>query len=550
MEPARRRLNWFLVLLSVACLWFSAGHAARAVDAPPRSGGSYFGSTSRIRGFDPITAGDTASAAAIYKLYEGLLEYKYLARPYEVRPLLADGLPEISEDGLTYTFRIKRGVRFHDDPCFPGGKGRELVAEDFVYGWKRVADVNNRSTGYWIFEGRIVGLDEFREQSKHGPVDYDTPVAGLQTPDRYTFQVKLTQPYPQLMWVLTMDYAFAVPREAVEYHGQEFLNHPVGTGPYIIHDWRRGYRIEYRKNPTYHGDFYPTEGSDADRAAGLLGDAGQPLPFLDRVVQYVVADPSTEWLMFLAGRLASSGISQNNFDAVMTNQRELTPDLVERGIRLFKSPQMRTDYVGFNMKDPVVGTNRALRQALACAFDVAKWIEYYNDRMVPARGPIPPGVAGYDPDRDWPYVFDLEKARQRLAEAGYPGGIDPATGKRLSLTIDIGSAADPEVRQSVDLMASFYDAAQHRAETALQQLAGVSQATRPQRDADVSPGLDHRLPGCPEFSAVVLQQERLARAEPRELQQPGVRPVIRTDPRDAGWPGPHRVVSPDGRPGC
>ena len=339
-----------------------------------------------------------------------------------------------------------------------GGRGRELTAADFVYGWKRVADVNNRSTGYWIFEDRIVGLDEFREQSKKGPVDYDTPVAGLQTPDPYTFQVRLTQPYPQLMWVLTMDYAFAVPHEAVAYHGKEFLNHPVGTGPYIIHDWRRGYRIEYRKNPTYHGDTYPTEGSDEDRAAGLLADAGQPLPFLDRVVQYVVADPSTEWLMFLAGRLASSGISQNNFDAVMTNQRELTPDLVERGIRLFKSPQMRTDYVGFNMQDAVVGTNRALRQALACAFDVAKWIEYYNDRMVPARGPIPPGVAGYDPDRAWPYAFNLEKARQLLADAGYPGGIDPATGKRLSLTIDIGSAADPEVRQSVDLMASFYDA--------------------------------------------------------------------------------------------
>ena len=426
----------------------------------------YFGTTERLRGFDPIEAGDTTSAAAVSRLFEGLLEYEYLKRPYTVRPLLAAEMPAISADGLTYTFKIKRGIRFHDNPCFPDGKGRELTAEDFVYSWKRLADANNKPKGYWIFEGRIAGLDEFHQLSSKGPVDYATPVEGIQALDRYTLQIKLTAPYPQLMWVLTMSYTFAVPREAIERYGDEFLNNPVGTGPYLLHSWRRNYRLEYVRNPTYHGDTYPQEGEPGDQEAGLLDDAGKPLPLLDRVVEYVVADESTDWLMFLAGQLASSGVARSNFDAAITQQRELTPELQARGIRLFKVPRMYTTYLGFNMTDPVVGAaadpavnarNKKLRQALACAVDIQKWIEFYNNRMIPATGPIPPGVAGYEPGKPLPYAFDLDRARRLLAEAGYPDGRDPQTGKRLVITMEIGSAADPEARQAVDLLASFFE---------------------------------------------------------------------------------------------
>jgi ABC-type transport system substrate-binding protein len=171
----------------------------------------------------------------------------------------------------------------------------------------------------------------------------------------------------------------------------------------------------------------------------------------------VVADDSTDWLMFLAGQLAASGISRSNFDAVINQQKELTPELQARGIRLYKTPRLYTTYIGFNMTDPVVGPNKKLRQALSCAVDIEKWIEFYNHRMVPATGPIPPGVAGYEEGKALPYAFDLQRARRLLAEAGYPDGRDPATGKRLTLTIEIGSAGDPESRQSVDLLASFFE---------------------------------------------------------------------------------------------
>jgi ABC-type transport system substrate-binding protein len=162
--------------------------------------------------------------------------------------------------------------------------------------------------------------------------------------------------------------------------------------------------------------------------------------------------------VFLSGRIASAGISRNNFDAVITQQRELTPELARRGIRLEKTPQLYTLYIGFNMEDPVVGPNKKLRQALSHSVDIAKWVEFYNHRQIPATGPIPPNMVGFDPSKERPYPFDLSKARQLLGEAGYPGGRDPKTGKRLVLTVEWPSASDPEERQSVDLLASFFDA--------------------------------------------------------------------------------------------
>ena len=425
----------------------------------------YYGATDRIRGFDPVTSSDVPSANAIYKVFDGLYEYEYLVRPYTVRPNLADGMPEISSDGLTYAFHLRKGVRFADDPCFPDGKGREVTADDFVYSWKRVADVKTKSNCFWIFEGRVAGIDEYHKKSIEKGVSYDEPVEGFKALDRYTVQVKLTQPYPQLMWILTMSYTFVVPHEAVEYYGDEFLNHPVGTGAYVVKDWKwRNYRIVYTRSPHYHEDFYPRRGEPSDKANGLLEDAGKRIPFIDQVTQYIVSDSSTEWLMFLDGKLGLGGVSRDNFSAVITPQRELTPDLKARGIRLNKDPELWTEYIGFNMEDPVVGTSnnpevalkhKKLRQALAYTIDINKWCEFYNDRMHPANSPIPPGIAGNNPDQPRQYPLNLDKARQLIAEAGYPNGIDPKTGKRLTLTIELRNASEPEERQSFDLLADF-----------------------------------------------------------------------------------------------
>ena len=411
--------------------------------------------TARIRGFDPALASDEASLLATGRIYEGLLQYAYWDRPYRVEPLLAAALPDVSADGLTWRIRIRAGIFFADDPCFAaaGGQGRELVAQDFVYSILRIADVKVGSGGYWAFRGKIAGLDEFREASRgEGPTDYDRPVAGLRANGPYELEIRLTFPYPQLPWVLAMPYAFAVPREAVEFYGSGFANHPVGTGPYVLADAHQNYRYEYRANPKWT----ETGRTDAMPADAPTPDAGKPLPLTPRIVDAVVGDPSTAWLMFLAGQLDMVGVSREQWDSIITPDKELRPKLAAQGIALSKAPQLQIAYVAFNMDDPVVGPNRKLRQALSCAFDFDAWREFQNGRVEKPNGPVPPGVAGAL-ETPPPYGFDLARAQQLLAEAGYPEGRDPATGRRLKLTLELGAADNPEVRQSAELLASFME---------------------------------------------------------------------------------------------
>lgn len=417
--------------------------------------------TSRIRGFDPVRAGDVASALAIARIYEPLLQYSYLARPYTIEPLLAAAMPDVSADGLTYTFNIRTNIFFQDDPCFTNtaGQGRELIADDFVYAVKRLADTKNQSVGYWTLNGRLVGLDDFRDRSSGPePTDYDVEVEGIRALDRYTLQFKLTAPYPQLPWILAMQYVVATPREAVDYYGRDFTLHPVGTGPYVLADWQQNYRLEYVRNPAWarHGrrDVYPSSGSSADQAAGLLADAGAPVPFFDRIVDYVVLDSTTRWLMFMRRQLDTSDVSRDNWEAVLDDQLNLYPELVEQGITLHSGPSLRLGYFAFNMEDPLLGANAALRKAMTCAFDTEAWIKLYNGRIKRPTGPIPDGLAGYDPGYN-PFPFDLARARQFMAEAGYPEGRDPATGRRLSITMELASADNAELRQSAELFVFF-----------------------------------------------------------------------------------------------
>jgi ABC-type transport system substrate-binding protein len=454
--PGSRRYAAIAILLVLA-----VGCSGPTSDPDPQRARTLHLASARVRGFDPAKVSDVASAKAIQLVYETLLQIAYLDRPYRLEPLLLETMPERSMDGLRYTFRLRRGIYFADDPCFPGGKGREVTAEDVIYAIKRIADRKVASSGWWAFENRIAGLDAFREASGgDAPTDYERPVEGLVARDRYTIEVTLVNPFPQFLWVLAMHYAAVVPREAVEYYGERFSSRPVGTGPYRLAEWRRNYRMIFERNPkwreTKRTDGYPTAGEPGDEAAGLLAYAGRPLPLIDRIVMSVVADPATQWLMFLRGELDETEISRDNWGVVMDESGALRSDLAARGIRLSVAPQLRINYIGFNMDDPVVGPNRALRQALTLAFNTDEWIRLHNGRVKRALGPIPSALPGYEPDYQ-PFAFNLERARARLAEAGYPGGRDPRTGRRLELTLELGRADDIELRQAAELIAAFFE---------------------------------------------------------------------------------------------
>jgi ABC-type transport system substrate-binding protein len=381
-----------------------------------------------LKGLDPVGAEDLYSATVIAQIYEGLLSYHYLRRPMTLQPSLAEAMPEVSKDGLTWTFKIRKGVRFHDNPAFPEGKGREVVAEDFVYSWKRLADPRSLSPGFWILDGKIVGLNEWASAVKAEKADYSTPVEGLKAIDSHTLQVKLTSTYFQLPYVLAMGYTSVVPREAVEKYGKEFLNNPVGTGPFMLKqesDWIRNSKLTLVKNPTWRGESYPSEGEAGDEKAGLLADAGKAMPFVDRVVFTELVEDQPRWQNALKGNFDWLPIPKDNFDAAVDKgTRSLKKEFVDKGLSLNITRNLDVTYIGFQMRDPVLGQHKKLRQAMQLAFDSATNLQkFQNGRGIVAQSPVPPDVASYDPGFKNPYQeFNLDRAKKLLEEAGFPGG--------------------------------------------------------------------------------------------------------------------------------
>ncbi|MEL7065417.1 MAG: ABC transporter substrate-binding protein, partial [Bacteroidota bacterium] len=273
--------------------------------------------TKKIKSMDPAYAEDRHTAHAVAKVYERLLDYHYLKRPYELMPSLAAALPSVSEDGLTYTFRLKEGVKFHDDPCFPGGEGRELVAEDFVYALKRIADPKVQSICFYMLDGRIKGLNEWRQKYVDTPADYAAEIEGLKALDKYTLRFTLTKPYPQLPYILAKQFCAAVPQEAVQYYGQEFLNHPVGTGPFCIKEFiAHDNKLVYHRNPKYRTELFPSEA--AEELKHLLIDAGKPLPLVDKIIAHVVTEEQPRWLSFQKGQLDYIEIAKDDFETAIT----------------------------------------------------------------------------------------------------------------------------------------------------------------------------------------------------------------------------------------
>ena len=417
-------------------------------DRDAHSGNVFHTTISRVRTLDPALASDVSSGVAVGHLYDRLLQYHYLERPYRLVPAMAAAMPEVSEDRLTVVFRLRDDLLFSSDACFEGGnavqerEARRVRARDVVFSLLRIADLRVHSPGYWILRGYIQGMDEFREQSSEveagDMAPYERGVPGLHAPDDRTVVFRLTKPYPRLLHVLAMPYCSVVSARAAAHYGGGVYTHPVGSGPYLLEQWRRNYRLVLRRNPAFRRETYP--------------GTSLALPMLDRVVCHVVQEPLTAWLLFLQGNLDLTGLSSDNVEAVVERGVDLTPQLRERGVRLWRFPQFQINYVAFNAEDPQLGSNALLRKAISLAYNVEARVEVSNNQLVPASGPIPPGVSGHDPDLRNPFAkYDLVRAKRLLSEAGFPGGIDPATGRALAFTFDLGGT-DVTRRQQADMM--------------------------------------------------------------------------------------------------
>jgi ABC-type transport system substrate-binding protein len=380
---------------------------------------------SKVKSLDPVSIRDVDSAQVAYHIFETLYQYHFLKRPYELIPLLAEDMPQISDDKLTYTIKIKKGVLFQDDACFPGGKGRELKAEDFIYAVKRIANIKNLSENWSVFYNKIVGLDEFREYTQScksaEEVDYSREVEGLQAPDDYTLVIRLTKPWPQLVVAALTDVATSpVAKDAVDFYGKDIISHPVGTGPFKLKKWQKSSYIELIRNPNFRGELYPSEGESGDAEAGYLDDAGKPMPFVDKIVWTIIEESQPAWFLFLQGKLDAKAIPKDNWDEALTETGELTAKMKQRNIHLKTFSEPSTFWVGFNMQDPVLGRNKPLRRAISYAIDREKFIElFFGGRGLVAHGFVAPLMDSYDPEiKKYGYAkYDPEKARELVKEA-------------------------------------------------------------------------------------------------------------------------------------
>jgi oligopeptide transport system substrate-binding protein len=386
------------------------------------------------KSLDPVKGSTVYDNTAACQVYETLVQYKYLARPPQLEPLLLAEMPQVSADGLTYRFRLKRGVRFQDDPCFPDGRGRELIATDVFYSWKRMADDDTSPKSWWLFEDTILGFDEYRQaQNAAAQFDYDAPVEGFRTLADDKFEVVLREPVQRFMWVLAMFQTSIVPREAVEYYGPRFGRHPVGTGPFRLEerDWIPGLQMVFTRNPDYHACYYPAEHMPEDELLGFHEPAGTRLPIADRVEIRMFVQDQPMWLKFRTGQIDFTQVPDEYYsEAFIKRTGELRPSFRREGIVAHKVPLLDFIFRGFNMQDPLLGGyddhRRKLRQALSLATDLNEFNEtFYNGRNIVYDGPIPPDLSGYPPDGRAPVSYrgpDLDRARELLRQANYPGG--------------------------------------------------------------------------------------------------------------------------------
>jgi oligopeptide transport system substrate-binding protein len=481
----------------------------------------YTAFTERPKHLDPVQSYSEDEMTFTAQIYEPPLQYHYLQRPYELVPATAVAVPQpryldaqgkllppttpASHIAFTdYVIEIRPNIRYQPHPAFARRKDgsyvyhglsaeelaqnhvladfeqrdtRELTAEDYVYGIKRLAHPKLHSPILGLMGEYVVGLSGLAQSLQKSapagrPANGDSwldlrahSLAGVEVLDRYRYRIRIKGKYPQFVYWLTMPFFAPMPWEADKFHNQPGMAeknltldwYPVGTGPYMLTENNPNARMVLERNPNFRGETYPCAGDAEDRQAGLLDDCGKPMPFIDKVVFTREKEQIPYWNKFLQGYYDTSGISSDSFDQAVQvgsgGEISLTADMQAQGIRLSTSVATSTFYMGFNMLDPLVGGTteaaRKLRQALAITIDQEEFVSIFqNGRGIPAQGPIPPGIFGYRPGReginpviyDWaesgPRRKDVAVARRLLAEAGWPDGRDAKTGEPLVIYLD------------------------------------------------------------------------------------------------------------------
>jgi ABC-type transport system substrate-binding protein len=390
-------------------------------------------------GLDPAVASDIATLSLLENLFDPLLRYDYLARPVKLVGNTAVDLPKVGDGGRSYTFRIRPGIYFTPDPAFKGKK-REVTAADYVYSLTRLYDPALKSPWSFFFEGKLEG-----DAALSQDFSYDTPIAGLQALDRYTLRIRLNAPDNNFLFYLATPASGVVAREVIDAYPGQAGNHPVGTGPFMIGDWKRSDRIVLLANPESTAVFHGTPGTDPDDQAIAAALDGKRLPRVDRVEVKIAEEFQGRMLGFLGGEYDYLQQVPESMTDMVIRDGKLKPELAAKGMQLYRFPVLQTYYMWMNMQDPVLGgygkDKVALRRAISMAYNSSEDIGLLKKGFaIKAQSPLPPNVLGHDPGYRSPVPYDPALANALLDRFGYqqrdPDGFRRAPdGTRLTLTM-------------------------------------------------------------------------------------------------------------------
>src|SRR6202165_1580552 len=377
-------------------------------------------------GFDPVATSDLYSDSVQRAIFDTLYGFDYLARPYRRTMRTAAAMPEVTDEGRTWTMRVKPGIYFADDPLFKGKK-REPLAADYVYSWKRLLDPKVRSPFAWYLQGKIVGAERVLEAANDsGRFDYDAPIEGLMALDRYTLRLKLKDPDYIMAGYMTQSPMAAVAREVIEAYADASgwaMANPVGTGPYMLKSWRRGAQIVLEANPNFRDETFPESNDPSDNAL-VAKMRGKKLPIVGRIEISITEESNPRLLGFNSGALDYVNVPSDLGDHVLDFSGRLKPEYVDRGVVLARITQPALQYAYFNMEDPVLGgytkDRIALRRSIAIGFNTPALIRVvYHGQAIPATQPIPPNLPGHDDSWNVGVKYDPQAANALLDKFGY-----------------------------------------------------------------------------------------------------------------------------------
>ena len=384
----------------------------------------------KFASLDPVRGYDQTGEQVTRQVYSTLMTYAYLERPYKLEPDLLEEMPTVSADRLTWTFKLRQGVRFTDSPCFPGGQGRELTSEDVLYSLRRYADGNLNNASWFAMQGAIVGLDDYHAATLKAGAGADltgVDVAGLHKVDKTTFTITLTHENPLFLHALTLAPTAIVAREAVLFYKDRFQLNPVGTGPFMAtQELTRTGTIRLVRNPRYFRR-YPSVGAPGDAENGLLKDAGKPLPIADVLEMPLIEEPQPGALKFLRGELDWRPLDRTWFTKMVRRKTDggfrLADEYAGKFV-IYSAASMETEYLLVNLRDPVLGKNKLLRQAIAAAIDPQALIDVLRNGLGRRlQSPVPHDLPGSERETGAvARAHDVGAARKLLAQAGYPDG--------------------------------------------------------------------------------------------------------------------------------